>query len=191
MATVRVKVPAASNQYGNSFAEGTDYGWVAECICSGLQSRPCWLKSSPSLQLLLQLSFASGKTDMTFRTVVSLIIIFLSLNARDLSAAHTDYTSRSYLEFTCEIFARDASLAAYRFNKGEELNEVLELVNDMPAETGGERLFQAIQFVWKHQINNPTLAYTLAMGLCMKPKNTMAPIDEPWVISPRTISNNL
>jgi hypothetical protein len=48
------------------------------------------------------------------------------------------------------------------------------------------RAFQAIQLVWKNQLDNPALAYSLAMGLCLKPKQEMAPIDDSWVTSPRT-----
>ena len=48
------------------------------------------------------------------------------------------------------------------------------------------RAFKAIQLVWKNQLDNPALAYSLAMGLCLKPKEEMAPIDDLWVTSPRT-----
>jgi len=30
------------------------------------------------------------------------------------------------------------------------------------------------------------MAYTLALGICLEPKKNMAPLDEPWITSPRT-----
>lgn len=100
-----------------------------------------------------------------------------------------DYTSRNYLSAACEMFARDAWQAADNFGRGVRLEDVLNLIESAPvSDNQKDRAFQAIQFVWNHQLDNPLLAYTVAMGLCLKPKNQMAPIDEPWVTSPRTIS---
>ena len=65
--------------------------------------------------------------------------------------------------------------------------DIQGLIESAPvADSTKDRVFQAIQFVWKNQLDNPVMAYDLAMGLCLKPKHKMAPIDEPWSISLRT-----
>ena len=98
-----------------------------------------------------------------------------------------DYTTRNYTTQSCELFAEDAYQAADTFSRGVVLQDVLELIESAPvADSMKHRVFQAIQLVWKNQLDNPTLAYSLAMGVCLKPKQEMAPMDEPWVTSPRT-----
>lgn len=98
-----------------------------------------------------------------------------------------DYTNRNYMEPACELFAHDAHQAADRYSKGVLLHDLLNIIESAPvSDNEKHRAFQAIQLVWKNQLDNPTLAYTLAMGLCLKPKQAMAPMDEPWLISPRT-----
>ena len=98
-----------------------------------------------------------------------------------------DYTKRNSLIHSCEAFANDASQAADTYGRGAVLQDVLEVIeNARFAESKKHRAFQAIQFVWKNQLDNPTLAYNLAMGLCLKPKKEMAPMDEPWFTSLRT-----
>ena len=107
--------------------------------------------------------------------------------AQPVIGAGVDYTSRNYTTASCELFAKDAYQAADNFKRGVVLQNILELIDSSPvAESMKHRVFQAIQFVWKNQLDNPTLAYSLAMGVCLKPKENMAPIDEPWVTSPRT-----
>ncbi len=99
----------------------------------------------------------------------------------------SDYTNRNYTLSPCELFARDAHQAAEKFGNKTDLHKLLNLIDSSPVSANEKhRIFQAIQFVWSNQLDNPTLAYTLAMGLCLKPKQTMAPMDEPWVTSPRT-----
>lgn len=89
------------------------------------------------------------------------------------------------------MFARDAWQAADNFGHRVKLQDLLDLVESAPVSANEkDRAFQAIQLVWNHQLDNPLLAYTVAMGLCLKPKNQMAPIDEPWVTSPRTINGH-
>ncbi len=98
-----------------------------------------------------------------------------------------DYTMRNYTTQSCELFANDAYYAAYTYKRGVVLQKVLETINAVSgADSKKHRAFQAVQFVWKNQLDNPTLAYSLAMGLCLKPKKEMAPIDEPWISSLRT-----
>lgn len=98
-----------------------------------------------------------------------------------------DYTIRNFTVNTCELFARDAYQASNNFNQGVVLQDILGLIESTSvANSTKNRAFQAIQFVWKNQLDNPTLAYNLAMGLCLKPKQKMAPMDEPWSISLRT-----
>lgn len=99
-----------------------------------------------------------------------------------------DYTGRNYIMNACELFATDAYQAADNFNNGVVLQDILKLIEGSPvSDDKKHRAFQAIQLVWKNQLDNPLMAYTLAMGLCLKPKDKMAPMDEPWLISPRTI----
>tara|TARA_X000000368_G_scaffold396981_1_gene365704 strand:+ start:442 stop:789 length:348 start_codon:yes stop_codon:yes gene_type:complete len=98
-----------------------------------------------------------------------------------------DYTTRTYTVNSCKLFAEDAYQASDTFRRGIVLEEILNLIENAPvAGSIKHRAFQAVQLVWKNQIDNPSLAYSLAMGLCLKPKQKMAPIDDLWVTSPRT-----
>ena len=115
------------------------------------------------------------------------LIIWLMIITMPAAGQGTDYTSRNYTTPSCELFANDAYQAADNLDHGVELQDILELIDSAPVPDSEKyRAFQAIQFVWKNQLDNPVLAYTLAMGLCLKPKQEMAPIDEPWLVSPRT-----
>ena len=99
----------------------------------------------------------------------------------------TDYTTRTFTTQSCKLFAHDAYRAASIFKEEVLLRDILESMNAMSiAESKKHRAFQAIQLVWKNQLDNPVLAFSLAMGLCLRPKEKMAPIDEPWAISLRT-----
>lgn len=98
-----------------------------------------------------------------------------------------DYTTRNYTAGSCELFANDAYRAANTYSHGVVLQDVLELIDSADvADSMKHRAFQAIQFVWKNKIDNSVLAYNLALGLCLKPKHKMAPMDDPWITSPRT-----
>ncbi len=103
-------------------------------------------------------------------------------------AGSVDYTNRNFTTKSCELFAKNAYQAADTYGRGVELKDILDVIESAPvADSMKHRAFQAIQFVWKNQLDNPVLAYSIAMGLCLKPKENMAPMDEPWVTSPRTI----
>jgi hypothetical protein len=123
-----------------------------------------------------------------------IFIIFIAgwlIPVQPALAQETDYTNRAYTTHACELFAGDAYHAADNYSRGVVLADLLDLMNTSPvSSTRKNRAFQAIQFVWKNQLDNPVLAYTLAMGLCLKPRDKMAPIDEPWVVSPRTIGGH-
>jgi hypothetical protein len=85
------------------------------------------------------------------------------------------------------VFAKDAYQASDNLNNGVALQDLLEFIDNAPvSDNEKKRAFQAIQFVWKNQLDNPQMAYTIAMGMCLKPKQEMAPLAEPWTISPRT-----
>lgn len=119
--------------------------------------------------------------------VIANIVIWTLMLVQSASGQSADYTNRNYTTNACELFAKDAYQAADNFSNGVLLQDILELIDGSPVdENKKHRAFQAIQFVWKNQLDNPSMAYTLAMGLCLKPKQEMAPLDEPWTISPRT-----
>ncbi len=125
------------------------------------------------------------------KTVIATLLAGFLLIASDARAESVDYTSRSYLGHSCELFARDAMQAAGNFQRGVVLEDLIGLVAGAPAaESEKDRIFQAIELVWNNQLDNPVLAYTVAMGLCLKPRHEMAPMDEPWITSPRTISGH-
>lgn len=114
-------------------------------------------------------------------------LIWLIFIASPAQGQGIDYTMRNYTTQSCELFANDAYYAANSFKRGVVLQEVLETINAVSvADSMRHRAFQAVQLVWKNQLDNPTLAYSLAMGLCLKPKKEMAPIDEPLASSLRT-----
>ena len=124
------------------------------------------------------------------KPLLTLLSIWLFI-AQTASAEGVDYTNRNYTTSSCELFAKDAYQAADNFVNGVALQDILELIERAPvSDNQKHRAFQAIQLVWNNQLDNPVLAYTVAMGLCLKPKEKMAPMDEPWLISPRTISGH-
>jgi len=125
------------------------------------------------------------------KRITDVLIVWSLIIAQSVHAAEADYTSRNYVLPACELFARDASQAADNFSGGAALPKLLELIESAPvSDEEKDRAFQAIQLVWKSQLENPLLAYTVAMGLCLKPKEVMAPMDEPWITSPRTSQEN-
>lgn len=125
------------------------------------------------------------------KPLITLLLLWSFLISQAAVAEGVDYTSRNYTTASCELFAQDAYQAAHNFNEGIALGQLLDLVDSAPvADSQKQRAFQAIQLVWNNQLDNPVLAYTVAMGLCLKPKEQMAPMDEPWVTSPRTISGH-
>ena len=118
--------------------------------------------------------------------IVYSVTLFVML-AQPILVLGNDYTTRTYTAHSCELFAEDAYQAADTFRRGVVLGDILDLIENAPvAENMKHRAFKAIQLVWKNQLDNPPLAYSLAMGLCLKPKEEMAPIDDLWVTSPRT-----
>ena len=105
------------------------------------------------------------------KMLIASLIIWSMIIARPASGQGTDYTSRNYTTPSCELFANDAYQAADNLDHGVALQDILGLIDVAPVSDSEKyRAFQAIQF----------------MGLCLKPKQEMAPIDEPWLISPRT-----
>ena len=125
------------------------------------------------------------------KALITILIAGLLLVTSSASAEGYDYTSRKYLSNACELFAADAYQASGNLLHGVDLRAVLELVDAAPvSDNEKDRAFQAIQLVWNNQLDNPVLAYTVAMGLCLKPRENMAPMDEPWIVSPRTISGH-
>jgi len=121
------------------------------------------------------------------KTLIANLIVWLLTISQPVIGQGIDYTNRNYTTYTCELFATDAYQAADSYSRGVVLQDVLELIEGvLVVENMKQRAFQAIQFVWMNQLDNPTLAYSLAMGLCLKPKHVMAPIDDPWITSHRT-----
>lgn len=124
---------------------------------------------------------------MKNRYRIANLIVWIVLIVPPALGQGIDYTTRNYTLQSCELFASDAYRAANIYKQEIILDDILNTMDALSiAESQKHRAFQAIQFVWKNQLDNPTLAYSLALGLCLKPKNKMAPIDEPWAISPRT-----
>lgn len=120
------------------------------------------------------------------RNIVNLTVC-LMLFAPSLCAGNSNFMSRAYPAYFCEFFAWNAFQAAEILKQGVRLPEVLHYIeNATVTEEEKDRAFQAVQFVWKNQFDNPQLAYTLAMGLCLQPKKEMSPMAEPWLTSPRT-----
>lgn len=120
------------------------------------------------------------------KTVIATIIALL-ISATPVYGVDVNYTSRSFTQYACEQFAHDVYQASSTYKYGIELPKVLSSVENMVGtETKKHRVFEAIQFVWKNQLDNPTLAYSLAMGLCLPPKKARVPLDEPYMVSPRT-----
>ena len=118
--------------------------------------------------------------------IVYSVTLFVML-AQPILVLGNDYTTSPYTAHSWEFVAEDAYQAADPFRRGVVLGDILDLIENAPvAESMKHRAFKAIQLVWKNQLDNPALAYSLAMGLCLKPKEEMAPIDDLWVTSPRT-----
>lgn len=125
------------------------------------------------------------------KPLIAILIAGILLITTSVSAEGFDYTGRKYLSNACELFAADAYQASDNLLHGVDLRELLELIESAPvSDSEKDRALQAIQLVWNNRMDNPVLAYTVAMGLCLKPRENMAPMDEPWIISPRTISGH-
>ncbi len=115
------------------------------------------------------------------------LIAWLLISAQAATGLGSDYTNRKNTQYACELFARDVYQASDNFNSGVVLRDLLDLMEGAPVpHSQKHRAFQAIKFVWNNELDNPVLASTLAMGLCLKPKQVMAPLDEPYLTSPRT-----
>jgi len=121
------------------------------------------------------------------RSLIVYSILWFIVLSKPTEVLANDYTTRTYTAHSCELFAEDAYQAADTYRRGVILKDILDLIENAPvADSMKHRAFQAIQLVWKNQLDNPALAYSLALGLCLKPKQEMAPIDDLWVTSPRT-----
>lgn len=119
--------------------------------------------------------------------LIANVIVWSFIISQSAFAGNADYTNRHNTTNACELFAKDAYQAADNFDDGVVLKDILDLIDGSPvSESKKHRAFQAIQFVWKNQIGNPVMAYTLAMGICLEPKKEMAPADDSWITSPRT-----
>jgi hypothetical protein len=124
---------------------------------------------------------------MKSRNRIVNLIIALLLIPLPVMGQGIDYTNRNFTSGFCKLFAEDAYQAADTYSRGVVLQDVLKfLENANVTNSMKHRAFQAIQFVWKNQIDNSVLAYDLALGMCLKPKHNMAPMDDPWITSPRT-----
>ena len=100
--------------------------------------------------------------------MIRIILIFL-LSITNVIAA-VDYTARQYHVNTCNLFAAKARAVSHLLSNNISLNNLLTHIEHLRiTDSTKERLFQAIQFVWANQIDNPHLAYTLAMGTCIQP----------------------
>ena len=124
------------------------------------------------------------------KTFIASLLLWLILFAALASAEPVNYTNRNNTDIVCELFAKDVYQASHQFKNGMPLRDLLVAIEAAPVpESQKDRVFEAIQLVWKNQLNNPVLATTLAMGLCLKPRQAMAPLDDIWAVSPRTISD--
>lgn len=114
------------------------------------------------------------------------ILIFISTILLCQSVLGADYMNRKNTINACSLFAKDAYQASVQYVGGVALPELLSLIDQAPvSDSAKQRAFQAIQFVWKNQVSEPVMAYSLAMGMCLAPKDFVAPVDEPWITSPR------
>ena len=121
------------------------------------------------------------------KILIAKVIVVLLIISQSVFAGNVDYTNRHNTVNACELFGKDAYQAADNFSDDVVLKDILRLIDASPVSDGKKhRAFQAIQFVWKNQLGNSVMAYTLAMGICLEPKKEMAPLDEPWITSPRT-----
>ncbi|MCG8325127.1 MAG: hypothetical protein MI673_06380 [Thiotrichales bacterium] len=126
------------------------------------------------------------------KSLLASLIIGSLMIAQAAHARGSDYMSRNFTVYSCELFAQNAYRAADHFGRGARLPDVLTYIDTAPvSENEKHRAFQAIQFVWKNQVDNPLMAYSLAMGLCLKPKREMPPMAEPWLTSPMTSREHL
>ena len=120
-------------------------------------------------------------------TIKRVLFWYFAIIAPLAWAVEDNYTNRDYTAIPCGMFSHDVYQASDNFRNKIVLQDLLNFIENVTVtDNQKQRAFQAIQFVWKNQLDNPQLAYTLAMGLCMKPKTEMAPLSEPWTVSPRT-----
>jgi len=121
------------------------------------------------------------------KLILEILLVLCVFAAISTDVKANDYTQRTYTLNACKLFARDAYLAANNLHKGMQRMDLLSFIYQSTVSPNEKnRASQAIDFVWDNQLDNPLMAYTLAMGTCLTPKDNKAPIDEPWVVSPRT-----
>ena len=105
------------------------------------------------------------------------IIISVLLASRFVFAA--DYTNGKNVPNACHLFATDAEHAATIYNGDINLKEILIIIGAAPfSDSMKDRVQQAFVYVWENQIDNPVMAYSLAMGVCLSPKKSIAPLDD-------------
>ena len=90
-----------------------------------------------------------------------------------------DYTNSKNVPNACELFAQDAVQASGFYRSRTDLAELLAVIDGAPVtDAEKDRAQQAIAYVWKNQIDDPSMAYALAMGVCLSPKRHLAPDDD-------------
>ena len=108
-----------------------------------------------------------------------------------VNAIHS-YTDQKNVDAACELFAHDAYQASEKYNEGIMKEELIDMLEVAPIlDTIKNRAIEAIEYVWEYKLDNPVMAYSLAMGACLKPRSRMAPMDEPWDQSPRTTEEHI
>ena len=112
-------------------------------------------------------------TACVISTVFILYLLFFSPQVKAI-----DYTGGNIVPNSCDLFAKDAVRASWHYTNDANLSYLLDSVSTIPDDTDRDRIGQAIQFVWKNQIRNSMVAYTVAMGACLSPRK-LPPSDDP------------
>ena len=146
----------------------------------------------PRKTLLAMLAAVIALPVSPFVVAGFIFIASLFTDAHSAEGGVVNYTVRRLPPHACDLFAKDAYQAAEHRAAGADMELLIgSLQSASVADSMKERAFQAVQYVWAHEIDNPHLAYTLAMGACLKPRKEMSPMLEPWLTNPRTFKNAL
>ena len=112
-----------------------------------------------------------------------LLSIFINVGA---------YTEQRLTMNACKLFAEDAVIASGHLQRRAPYTKIKQAYMSLNiAPSKKDRMLEAIDLVYFNYLDNFTMAYTIALSNCLPPKVEMAPIDEPYAVSPRALKNPL
>lgn len=100
------------------------------------------------------------------------------------------YTEQKFKMHACKAFAIDARLASVHFMNRTPYSKLKLLIHEAKvAPVTKDRMHEAVDYVYFNNLDVPYVAYSVALSNCLEPKTAMAPMEEPYAVSPRTLGS--